>query len=286
MPLETNWTIHSKVECNRNRDKGTKKRFLKKVDQIKSTKKTMGSLLRDWVIHLIKYLHGTYKHDGEFPKTVMSEEPPNIYQFCKFKWFEWVTFNNKRALYLDGNIKLGRYMWPSIDVGPAKVGQILTRNSQVLQSFTYWALTTQNEWGSNESREEQTIFMEAAHQRFCPQPLVENFAYWVIEDTPQCEQRCPAHRRDTPQFGWRIRGNSWIEDQCVNLEIKFPQGVKMGRGQVISLNYDVNGNSIGGSNHNTILNTHPYEMEFLEGEITELKPDIIADLMYCRKIQP
>ena len=45
---------------------------------------------------------------------------------------------------------------------------------------------------------------------------------------------------------------------------------------------DANGNPIGGSNQNLILNMCLYEVEFSGGEITELAANIIAELMYAQ----
>ena len=51
-------------------------------------------------------------------------------------------------------------------------------------------------------------------------------------------------------------------------------------GQRLSCIFEaVNGNPISRSYQNPILNSHLYEVEFSEGEITELAANIIAELM-------
>ena len=73
----------------------------------------------------------------------------------------------------------------------------------------------------------------------------------------------------TPEWG----------DQYVNAEILLPRWDKMARGQVICQKHDANGNPIGRSNQNPILDTHLYEVEFPGGEMTELAANIIAESM-------
>ena len=73
----------------------------------------------------------------------------------------------------------------------------------------------------------------------------------------------------TPEWG----------DQYVNAEILLPRWDKMARGQVICWKHDADGNIIGRSNQNPILDTHLYEVEFPGGEMTELAANIIAESM-------
>ena len=67
----------------------------------------------------------------------MSGEMSNVSQFCKLEWFEWVMFRDETASFPDDVLKLGCYLGPSIDVGPAMIAKILTVNGQVLHRSTY-----------------------------------------------------------------------------------------------------------------------------------------------------
>ena len=71
------------------------------------------------------------KLDGEVPKTVMSGETSDISQFCEREWFEWVVHWDEMALFPDGVLKLGHYLGPSVNIGPAMTANILTENGQV-----------------------------------------------------------------------------------------------------------------------------------------------------------
>ena len=74
----------------------------------------------------------------------------DISQFWEFEWFEWVMFQEKMALYL------GRYLVPSIDVGPAMTAKIIKKNGQVLHRSTYQKLT-QDKQDRGECKDKQVI---------------------------------------------------------------------------------------------------------------------------------
>ena len=66
----------------------------------------------------------------------------------------------------------------------------------------------------------------------------------------------------------------------MNAKILLLRGDKMARGQVVCRKSDANGNPIGRSIQNLILDTCHYEKKFPEGEMTELTATIIAESMY------
>ena len=73
-----------------------------------------------------------------------------------------------------------------------------------------------------------------------------------------------------------------LGDQYVNAEILLPRGDTMARGQVVHQKHDADGNPIGRSNQNLILDTCLYKVEFPGREMTELAANIIAESMYAK----
>ena len=71
----------------------------------------------------------------------MSGEISDINQFYELDWFEWAMFQDETAPFPDDVLRLGCYLGPSIDVGPAMIAMILTQNRQVLHRSTYRPLT-------------------------------------------------------------------------------------------------------------------------------------------------
>ena len=56
----------------------------------------------------------------------------------------------------------------------------------------------------------------------------------------------------------------------------------MARGGVICQKHDADGNSIGRSNKNPILDTHLYEVEFPWGEMTKFMANTIEESIYAQ----
>ena len=71
-------------------------------------------------------------------------------------------------------------------------------------------------------------------------------------------------------------------DVYLNTSIVLPRGEKMAMGKVISRKQDVDGYPIGRENANPILNSCQYEVEFDDGEVTDLTANIISERMYAQ----
>ena len=54
----------------------------------------------------------------------------------------------------------------------------------------------------------------------------------------------------------------------------------MARGHVVARSRDANGNIMGRSHTNTILDTRTYQNEFTGGEVTALTANVISESMY------
>ena len=55
----------------------------------------------------------------------------------------------------------------------------------------------------------------------------------------------------------------------------------MARDHVVASSRDANGNVMGRSNTNPILDTRTYQVEFVGGNVTELTTNVISDSMYA-----
>jgi len=71
-------------------------------------------------------------------------------------------------------------------------------------------------------------------------------------------------------------------DVYLNASIVLPRGEKLAQGKVVRRKRDVDGNPIGRENQNPILDTRRYDVEFEDGEETELTANVIAERMYAQ----
>ena len=71
-------------------------------------------------------------------------------------------------------------------------------------------------------------------------------------------------------------------DYYIGAEIRLPRGDQIARGHVVVRSRDANGNVIGRSHSNPILDTRMYQVEFAGGEVTELTVNVIAESMHAQ----
>ena len=86
-------------------------------------------------------------------------------------------------------------------------------------------------------------------------------------------------RPDEPLEDLEPTPDLW-SDVNLNASIVFPRGDNMDRGEVVSWKQDVYGNSIVRENANPILDSRWYEVEFDDGEVTDLTENVIVERMY------
>lgn len=88
-----------------------------------------------------------------------------------------------------------------------------------------------------------------------------------MPDAPPEEEEIP-----TPEAG----------DNYVGVKINLPRGSGEATGRVIGRKRDRDDNPVGRANDNPILDTRIYEVEFDDGEVTELAANVIAETMWAQ----
>ena len=105
---------------------------------------------------------------------------------------------------------------------------------------------------------------------------METPEYYLHEDDTM-EDACPKSRPEeldpTPDYA---------PDHYLNASVVFPQGYKFARGKVISFKREPEGCPIGRANAHLVLDTRKYEVEFGDGDITDLTADVIVESMYAQ----
>eukprot|EP00804_Cyclotella_cryptica_P021438 CCRYP_005781-RA/>CCRYP_005781-RA protein AED:0.29 eAED:0.29 QI:0/0/0/1/1/1/3/0/397 len=176
----------------------------------------------------------------------MSGETFDISQFCEFEWNDRVKFQDSAFQFPEDSLVLGRYLGPSIDVGPALTAKILKQNGEVVHWSTYRELTPEESVNPVEQAVMQS-FSESIEVKLGPKASVDGFKDLGIDEPPI-----------------------------------FERGDHMARGKVVSRKRDAEGNPIGRANNNPILDTHQYEVQFADGEVTELTANAIAEAMFAQ----
>ncbi|KAL7485243.1 hypothetical protein ACHAW6_014108 [Cyclotella cf. meneghiniana] len=85
--------------------------------------------------------HDIYKLDGHVPNTVVLGKTVDTSPFCEFGFWDWVKFQDKGITFPDDPLVLGKYLGPSIDVGPAVTQCVMKANVKVEDCSTVCQLT-------------------------------------------------------------------------------------------------------------------------------------------------
>jgi len=93
--------------------------------------------LWDNCLELGSYIRSNTAHDifalnGQVPETMVSGETVDISKICELGWYDWVKIRDTSEAFPNDKVILGRYLGPSIDVGPALSAKILKMNGTVV----------------------------------------------------------------------------------------------------------------------------------------------------------
>ena len=76
--------------------------------------------------------------DGEVPETIISGQTSDISPIADLEWYEWNKWKDGQASYPEDKLSLGRYLGPSLDVGPAMAIKVLKENGEVIRLSSYY----------------------------------------------------------------------------------------------------------------------------------------------------
>ena len=117
----------------------------------------------------------------------------------------------------------------------------------------------------------QKIVVPATDNDFDKDYLTPTYEYYDDDHQDGTPDAPPEQFTPTPEIG----------DNYLNIELMLPRGGTLARGQVTERKRDHEGNVIGRSNANPILDTREYEVKFEDGDVTELTTNAIAESMYA-----
>ena len=103
------------------------------------------------------------------------------------------------------------------------------------------------------------------------QYLTPTFEYYNDNNQDIAPDAPPEQLTPTPEIG----------DNYLNMELMLPRGGTLARGRVTERKRDHEGNVIGRSNANLILDTREYEVKFEDGDVTKLTANAISESMYA-----
>jgi hypothetical protein len=83
----------------------------------------------------------SFELQGQVPETNVSGQTADISPFIEYAWFDWIIYYDRVASFPDPKERLGWWLGPAIDLGPAMTAKILKANGQVEYNSTHCSLT-------------------------------------------------------------------------------------------------------------------------------------------------
>jgi len=224
--------------------------------------------------------HDTWQLRGQVPQTIMTGQTADISQLFELKWYEWVKFFESATSFPNDKMSLGRYLGPSIDVGPTMTAKILKSNGNTIHVSTYRALT--NEEKSSELEEEsRKAFDEAILDKLGPEASMDDLSQEIGEDidTPHFK---PYKDEETLPYSVPDRDEYQAFDQCIGAEATLPMGDQLSAGEVRKRKRNADGTGVGISHSNPLFDTRSYIVEFPDGMEQEYTGHVIAEDVYAQ----
>ncbi len=183
--------------------------------------------------------------------------------------------------YPDEPLRLGRYLGPAIDVGPAMTAKILQHNGKVVYRSTYQPLIVE-ERDDPSVLQSMASFDETAEERLGDKLTRSELEEVGIPNTPEYLRYADEdqNKMTFPDLDEEVTPEAG--DEYVHASVMLPRGSQMMHGTVKARKRDLDGNPIGCQSDNPILDTQLYDVEFPDGEVTPLTANAIAQAMYTQ----
>jgi hypothetical protein len=110
------------------------------------TKANSPAALWDHCLELERYIRShtaldIYELNGQVPETILSGQTADISPFVQYGWYDWVKWYDSQSSFPEPKEHLGRWLGPSLDIGPAMTSKVMKENGQLLHLSLLHPLT-------------------------------------------------------------------------------------------------------------------------------------------------
>ena len=251
--------------------------------------------------------------EGQTPIAKLTGETPDISFLAEFSFYDWVWYISPTSYGDHEDMRrkrLGRYLGPAKNVGDAMCGQVLTEKGTIVERSSIIPLTEQEHNVEAIQRMKQlyeTALADKLKDRakaikagkfdadvdeFDPDidlPLyleddppdnVEYEAYSPEELNFQLPELENEEKKPLPELA---EADDIDFNRYISAKVMLPRdGIQFGKGIVLKRARDENGELIGKSNSNPVLDTSVYEVRFEDGAVERYHANIIAEHIYSQ----
>jgi hypothetical protein len=255
--------------------------------------------------------------DGQTPATKMTGDTVDISFLAEFGFYDWVWFIDPQGgPRLDetevdtlNRKRLARYLGPSLTVGDAMCGTVLTERATTLERTSIIPLSVE-EVNSDVVRKMKEVYTACLTAKLkeriteldddekdpaSPEIPKEKWLHfdqpWEEDDTPvhlEYEEHSPADLgydlpKDKDPLPEIAEADDLDLNKYVSAKVMLPRdGHTFAAGRVVRRARDDMGELIGKSNNNPLLDSAVYEVQFDDGAVERYHANIIAENIYSR----
>jgi hypothetical protein len=226
-----------------------------------------------------------YVLHGRTPHEVVTGITPDITELAEFGWYEPV-FYYEDLPFPQPKRSIARWLGIAHRVGQALCYWLLTSTGQVIARTTIQSFTN-DEKLSPVIQNELKAFDAECRNRLAAGTSDDNTNYFLQDVYPEGIGTFDVHQDpDEPYENDAIQDeddeypDQESYDRYITAQVLLPRGDTFDKGPVMRQKRDAEGNNIGRSHHNPILDTRIYEVAFSDGHVAEYVTNVIAENIY------
>lgn len=228
---------------------------------------------------------GRFELQGRTPYEFIMNYTPDISEYVSYRWFQWCWYYDERTK----TKSLCRWLGPAHHVGQSMCSYILLDNAHYIARSSVIGIPPE-ELYSDEMKERTARFMKSVEEKIgnYKQAVFDeenpNYIYFdAFGDDRDADAPVLPYGDEIVDAKTEEIDSAYLEslDEYIGAEVVIPgkDGVPV-LTKVKSRKRDSNGNPVGISNPNPILDSRIYELEFPDGRIEEYAVNVIAENLF------
>ena len=265
------------------------KRGIKRATRRGRSPKRLWDYCGQWVAAIRRLTaHDNPALDGLTAEESVHARTPDISAYSMFDWYEPVWYIDPAKDTAQSRRVLGRWIGVAEDIGSSLTYFILPKSCIPVARSSVFPVTQDERLSADFQRELETL--DAAINTKIGDSRSDNDCFNDLPDIPEIpldifdgdEQTTDPIEEEAKMPEADDHYTSELFDQYLTARVLLDRGGEGQLGTVKRRKRDHNGNPVGVSNRNPLLDTREYEVEFPDGSIDVLSANTIAESIYSQ----
>ncbi|MGH3055829.1 MAG: hypothetical protein ACRDL7_12725, partial [Gaiellaceae bacterium] len=227
--------------------------------------------------------HPIYSLHGRTPYECVAGNTPDISEYVEFNWYQPIWYFDSSD-FPDDRRLLGRWLGVSHRIGQAMCYWILPPSGIPI------ARTTVQDISEQELLTDDVTNQIKAYDKQVEEKIGNAFVHDDVRDLLQQDNDRSSISDEDDFDSYEIaadmpEADTFDEDtydKYISAHVLMPKGDQFVTGHVISRKRDGDGNAVGNSNRNPILDSRVYNVQFPDGHVEEYSANVIAESLYAQ----